>query len=151
MKILHKISLLAIVLIVGNSMCQAQSNEFATPEGIMWGMSQKEVKKIKVDNPLSQQENMLMYYDYGDGISEIYAFKNDKLIKIQKQKTLYKKKDVTAFFDKKKQSFSELYGNNYKETTPDMLEWNYKESKISLLRMLSKKGGIIDIVYQPSN
>ncbi len=144
------LSLMLTVLFISiGAMCTAQESEFATPEGIRWGMSQKAVKELKVSNLLGNQQNQLMYYNYEEGVGEIYIFSNDKLIKIQTQKSFSKKKEINQYFNEKIKQLSDLYGNNHNQISANQYVWNYKGTKITLFKMETKKGGLIDIVFQP--
>jgi len=128
----------------------AQTSEFSTSDGIKWGMSQSEIKKIKIDAPLSTQEDQIVFYDMREGRSETYFLSGGALYKIFTSKDVYSKKDGDKYFEKMKLELTERFGAQMNNVSENLIEWNVSGTKITLLRSLSKKGGFVSVEYLKS-
>jgi hypothetical protein len=126
----------------------AQNAEFTTPEGIKWGMSISEVKKLKIDAPLSTQQDRIIYHDLRKG-DESYIFENNKLTSISLLRTLYSKKELNNYIDEMKQEITNQYNATAVDVSENLIEWTVNGTKISLQKTAGKKGGIVIISYQP--
>ncbi len=128
----------------------AQTSEFSTSDGIKWGMSQSEIKKIKIDAPLSTQEDQVVFYDMREGRSETYFLSGGELYKIFTNKDVYSKKDGDKYFEKMKLELTDRYGAQMNTVSENLIEWNVSGTKITLSRSLSKKGGLVSVEYLKS-
>jgi hypothetical protein len=142
MKPTRQLFCILLLLLFATQGIFAQEEGFESPEGFKWNQSKVDVKKIKVDDPLSITEDQIIYSNGVFGGHSIFMFKDDKLISFHDVRQVLDKKKVKDSYEKTRKMLVETYGepketfpSNNKKSQPTYV-WYVKGTEIRLTNFI---------------